>query len=243
VVFKLNGQTFDVERVDGALTTGQTDHWQLINEDIFEHPFHIHVNPFQVVAVNGQPYPEPDVWWDTFRLPGKGTVTIRTRYRADVVGKTVYHCHILPHEDNGMMSVITLNPPGGPFPHVDPKGPFATNKPIPQAGTPQTGGDSQQPYVFTQASHGMTALVHTGARAQIQLPGGPTQWRVDAISAPGVTLTGTTVIPSPGRIAGTDVIYQFDLSVQTAASVTLVAEPAVPGVPSPFVLTLQIGTP
>jgi len=65
------------------------------------------VNPFQVIEINGTPTGD-DSWWDTFALPSKGSVKIRMYFRPDITGLTVYHCHILPHEDNGMMANILL---------------------------------------------------------------------------------------------------------------------------------------
>ena len=95
---------------------GKAVEWTLVNEDVFQHPFHIHVNPFQVVEINGRKVDKP-VWWDTFLLPPKdlqtgksSEVKIRMRFRSDVTGRTVFHCHFLPHEDNGMMSVFQLVP-------------------------------------------------------------------------------------------------------------------------------------
>ncbi len=104
---------------------GTVEEWTLINEDIFQHPFHIHVNPFQVIEVNGVPTHDktwnvdPEIWWDVFRLPPhtsqKGnppSVKVRMYFRPDAPGLTVYHCHILPHEDNGMMASVYINKKG-----------------------------------------------------------------------------------------------------------------------------------
>jgi len=71
-------------------------------------PFHIHVNPFQVVAVNDQPVAARG-YEDTVNLPRLGSITMRTRF-LDFPGKFVYHCHILMHEDGGMMAVIEVVP-------------------------------------------------------------------------------------------------------------------------------------
>jgi len=102
------------EVADELELSHKTVEWTLMNKDVFQHPFHIHVNPFQVVAVNARRVDQP-VWWDTFALPPRDTTTgqpstvqIRMRFRSDVTGKTVFHCHILPHEDNGMMSIFEL---------------------------------------------------------------------------------------------------------------------------------------
>lgn len=107
VKFYLDGKPFSACRVDQTALVGTTEEWTLVNEDVFQHPFHIHVNPFQVIEVNGEPTHD-DSWWDTIALPPKGSMKIRMYFRPDVTGLTVYHCHILPHEDNGMMANILL---------------------------------------------------------------------------------------------------------------------------------------
>ncbi|MCA9778379.1 MAG: multicopper oxidase family protein, partial [Candidatus Eremiobacteraeota bacterium] len=240
VVFKLDGQVFDANRIDNSVESGTTEEWTLVNNDVFEHPFHIHVNPFQIVKINGEPYAEPEVWWDTIFLPAKGTVTVRMRFRPDVVGKTVYHCHILPHEDNGMMSAFTLNPPGEDFPDLPTTGPFGSGEPLPLAPQPSIGGDPDRPYVFTQASDGLTAMVDQGGRVQIQLPGGPSVWSVVDVDTDKLEPLQSEVIPSPGRIEGTDSIYQFDFRKKgpESTTVTLVANPPVSWLQNPYTLTV-----
>jgi FtsP/CotA-like multicopper oxidase with cupredoxin domain len=116
VQFFLNGQQFTTTMTPITGQVGKAVEWTLVNEDVFQHPFHIHVNPFQVVEINGRKVDKP-IWWDTFGLPprdlrtGKPSeVKIRMRFRSDIAGKTVFHCHFLPHEDNGMMSVFELVP-------------------------------------------------------------------------------------------------------------------------------------
>lgn len=107
VEFFLDGKPFDANRLDNIVTAGTVEEWTLVNEDVFQHPFHIHVNPFQVIEINEKPVSNP-IWWDTFPLPAKGSIRIRQKFRGDVPGKSVYHCHILPHEDNGMMSAFLI---------------------------------------------------------------------------------------------------------------------------------------
>lgn len=65
------------------------------------HPFHIHVNHFEVISVNGVAQP-PGTIHDTIWVPEKSAVVIRMKF-VEFKGKSVYHCHILPHEDTGMM--------------------------------------------------------------------------------------------------------------------------------------------
>ncbi len=118
VRFFIDGKLYDHHRIDQEVEAGTVEEWRLVNDDVFQHPFHIHVNPFQVTDVKGIPPgdsswdTDPSIWWDVFRLPPKGEVTIRTYFRPDIPGKTVYHCHILPHEDNGMMGNVLISPPG-----------------------------------------------------------------------------------------------------------------------------------
>jgi FtsP/CotA-like multicopper oxidase with cupredoxin domain len=94
-----------------TVALGSVEEWTILNMNNVRHPFHIHVNPFQVVAINGNavdPY-----WADTIALPPGGSptaptsVTFRTRFR-DFKGTYVMHCHMLVHEDMGMMQMIEV---------------------------------------------------------------------------------------------------------------------------------------
>lgn len=116
-IYMLDGKVFDSQRVDQTITLNTTEEWELINNSDEWHPFHIHVNPFQVIEINGQPV-ERYGYDDTFGIPARGSVKIRTRY-TDFDGKFVLHCHILFHEDNGMMQVVRI---------VDPENPDASLK-------------------------------------------------------------------------------------------------------------------
>jgi FtsP/CotA-like multicopper oxidase with cupredoxin domain len=120
VMLRIDGRQYDMDRIDQEVEAGTVEEWTLINKDLLQHPFHIHVNPYRVVDVQGIPAgdtswgtPDPDIWWDVYRLPPKGRITLRTYFRPDMVGKTVYHCHILPHEDAGMMGNVLIRPPDG----------------------------------------------------------------------------------------------------------------------------------
>lgn len=108
--FFINRRTFDPGRVDEVVQLGSTEEWVLRNVTREQHPFHLHVNAFQVISVNGRRYPARGLQ-DTVILPGKGVVRIRMRF-ADFVGTTVYHCHIAEHEDGGMMGVLEITRTG-----------------------------------------------------------------------------------------------------------------------------------
>jgi FtsP/CotA-like multicopper oxidase with cupredoxin domain len=108
MAYMFNGKTFDAKRVDTVAKLGTIEDWDLLNvdPDHMEHPFHVHVNPFQVVARNGKPEPYR-AWKDTVLVRADETVRIRMPLR-DFWGKTVYHCHILDHEDLGMMGTLEI---------------------------------------------------------------------------------------------------------------------------------------
>ena len=118
-LFLVDGKLFDPNRVDQRLTLGAVEEWTVLNTSPADHPFHIHQNPFLVTSISGDPLAQPTVtlpvWMDTvnvpratgFGRPGSipGRVTFRTRIE-DFDGLFVLHCHILDHEDMGMMQLI-----------------------------------------------------------------------------------------------------------------------------------------
>ncbi|HEY9880696.1 MAG TPA: multicopper oxidase family protein [Leptolyngbyaceae cyanobacterium] len=106
--FWFNGKTFNEKRIDIESKLGSVEEWELANvdPDLMDHPFHLHVNSFQVVSRNGQPEPY-QAWKDTVLVKGGETVRIRIPFQ-DFTGKTVYHCHVLDHEDLGMMGNIKI---------------------------------------------------------------------------------------------------------------------------------------
>jgi FtsP/CotA-like multicopper oxidase with cupredoxin domain len=107
--FLVDGRQFDPERVDQRIRLGAVEEWTVTNLHDADHPFHIHTNAFQVTRINGQALAEP-IWRDTVNVPRLGSVTLRTRFE-DFTGRFVLHCHILNHEDLGMMQLIEVYDP------------------------------------------------------------------------------------------------------------------------------------
>jgi suppressor of ftsI len=105
-IFEINGQQFDPNRIDETVQLGTVEEWTIRNVTAEQHPFHLHVNDFQVVSVNGQPYNAANLQ-DIVILPVGGEVVIRIPFM-DYPGKFVFHCHILFHEDHGMMAVVDV---------------------------------------------------------------------------------------------------------------------------------------
>lgn len=106
MVFLINDQAFDHNRVDTQVKRGTVEDWEIINTGTMTHPFHIHVNKFQVISRNNQPVPYA-AWKDVVSVSPDERVRLRMAFR-DYVGKTVYHCHVLDHEDRGMMGILEI---------------------------------------------------------------------------------------------------------------------------------------
>jgi FtsP/CotA-like multicopper oxidase with cupredoxin domain len=100
----IDGNTFDPNRVDMTARIGTVEEWTVTNTSPMDHPLHLHTWPMQIVAQGGQPV-GPPTWQDVVNIPARSTTTIRVSFDA-FAGRTVYHCHILDHEDNGMMGIV-----------------------------------------------------------------------------------------------------------------------------------------
>jgi FtsP/CotA-like multicopper oxidase with cupredoxin domain len=105
--FLINGQAFDHHRVDTTVQLNTVEDWEIINDGGMDHPFHIHVNPFQVVERNGLPEANR-AWKDTVLVKRYERVRLRVAFN-QFPGRTVYHCHILDHEDRGMMGILDIS--------------------------------------------------------------------------------------------------------------------------------------
>ena len=108
MVFLINGRMFEHDRVDTSVELNEVEDWELTNNGVMDHPFHLHVNHFQVISRTGiLPVTPEGSWKDTVLVKTGETVRVRVPFR-DFVGKTVYHCHILDHEDLGMMGSLEI---------------------------------------------------------------------------------------------------------------------------------------
>jgi FtsP/CotA-like multicopper oxidase with cupredoxin domain len=102
--FTIDGREFDADRTDQRVRVGTVEEWTLANSSPMDHPLHLHVWPMQVVADGGRDVSAPR-WQDVVNIPAFGEVTVRVAFD-DFGGRTVYHCHILDHEDLGMMGTL-----------------------------------------------------------------------------------------------------------------------------------------
>jgi FtsP/CotA-like multicopper oxidase with cupredoxin domain len=104
--FLANNNVYDERAVPQVVTRDTVEEWHLSVPDAMHggsegHPFHIHVNSFEVISIDGKDQP-PGTIQDTIWIGAGSTVVIRMKFR-EWTGKSVFHCHILPHEDTGMM--------------------------------------------------------------------------------------------------------------------------------------------
>jgi FtsP/CotA-like multicopper oxidase with cupredoxin domain len=102
----INGRPTDMERVDVSAALGATEIWQVENLVGMDHPFHLHGFQFQVLDRDGVPEPFRS-WKDTVNVRRHETVRFVVRYD-NHPGKWMFHCHILDHEDHGMMGVLEV---------------------------------------------------------------------------------------------------------------------------------------
>ena len=111
---------FDPNNPPAITTTrGAVEEWTIQNRTQEVHEFHIHQIHFLVQAINGVPIPtDQQQFYDTFQVPywsGVGpypSIKVKMDFRGPTVGDFVYHCHILEHEDAGMMAIIRVLPRG-----------------------------------------------------------------------------------------------------------------------------------
>ncbi|MGH3655280.1 MAG: multicopper oxidase family protein [Micromonosporaceae bacterium] len=123
--FTINGRTMDMDRIDFAATSGTAEVWRVRNTQGIPHNFHVHNAAFRVIDVDGRP---PPAWQrgrkDTVYVPPGATVRFAVRFGPypDRRAPYMFHCHLLAHEDSGMMGQFVLVKPGSRGRVGDPPG-------------------------------------------------------------------------------------------------------------------------
>jgi blue copper oxidase len=111
--FVINGKAFDSTRVDEFIEAGATELWSIRNMSPMAHPFHAHAIQYQILSRNGIPASGIDLGWkDTFLVQPGETVKVIGKFETVNVGDYMYHCHILEHEDAGMMGYFRVGDTG-----------------------------------------------------------------------------------------------------------------------------------
>jgi len=107
--FKVNGRRFDPNYINETVLLNTAEEWVITSTHHEDHPFHVHVNWFQVMEIDGVKL-DPPRWMDTVNVPKGTSVVVRQRFE-HFSGLTVFHCHILLHEDLGMMALLDIVDP------------------------------------------------------------------------------------------------------------------------------------
>ncbi|MFI7058158.1 multicopper oxidase family protein [Streptosporangium canum] len=110
----INGKEMDMSRIDEVVPAGATEIWEIENT-VYAHNFHIHEVAFQVLDVDGEKPPAyASGHKDTVYVPPKSTVRLVVQFGrfTDPATPYMYHCHILRHEDSGMMGQFVIVEPG-----------------------------------------------------------------------------------------------------------------------------------
>ena len=105
--FYINGEKFEPDAAPMVRAkVGTYQHWRIVNASAELHPMHIHQVHFLAYAENDKPIADP-LWLDTVNVPTGGSVDVIMDFTDPVIkGMSVFHCHLLNHEDKGMMAKI-----------------------------------------------------------------------------------------------------------------------------------------
>jgi len=105
--FYINGEKFAPDAAPMVhAKVGSYQHWKVVNATGELHPMHIHQVHFLAYAENDKPIADP-LWLDTVNVPTSGSVDVIMDFTNPVIrGMSVFHCHLLNHEDKGMMAKI-----------------------------------------------------------------------------------------------------------------------------------------
>ena len=104
--FGINYKSFDMDSINEVVHLNTTEIWTLVNKTLIAHPFHIHDVQFNVIEKSGlPPSPSESGWKDVILVMPNDSVKFITKFEtfADPITPYMYHCHLLHHEDDGMM--------------------------------------------------------------------------------------------------------------------------------------------
>lgn len=109
--FRINGRTMDMSRIDFRVPLGEIEIWEINNDSPMAHPFHIHDTQFRILDRDGNPPAAGEQGLkDTVLVHSGENVRVITQFEhyADARSPYMFHCHILEHEDAGMMGQFVV---------------------------------------------------------------------------------------------------------------------------------------
>jgi FtsP/CotA-like multicopper oxidase with cupredoxin domain len=212
----INGLRFDPTRVDAQPVLGTTEKWVFTNPTGAAHTVHLHGIDQQCVTRNGGPCQPYEAMKETWLLDPGESLEVKLKF-SDHIGRFVFHCHMVEHEDDGMMSqfeVVLTPPPPTPTP-TPTLTPTATPTPTPRPGsgfntlTPCRVLDTRDP----DGPYGGPALTASGERTFVFAGrcGIPATATAVALN---VTVTQPTA--GPGFLA----VYPSGISLTTFSTIT-----------------------
>jgi FtsP/CotA-like multicopper oxidase with cupredoxin domain len=108
LLLTINGRSFAPGRIDEKVRLGATEIWEIVSPDM-AHPFHLHGAQFRVLSEDGD---KPKAWnrgrKDTILVENSAELLVTFTRPADEAAPLLYHCHLLEHEDGGMMGAFTV---------------------------------------------------------------------------------------------------------------------------------------
>ncbi|HEY2832626.1 MAG TPA: multicopper oxidase family protein [Sporichthyaceae bacterium] len=107
MAWTIDGRSFDPKRDDQKVRAGDVEEWTIANDSPMDHPFHLHVWGFQVVADSSN-NPVSGTAQDVVMVPANGWVRVRVAFTG-FTGRTLYHCHVADHSDAGMMATVNVS--------------------------------------------------------------------------------------------------------------------------------------
>jgi suppressor of ftsI len=113
--FEINGDAMDMGRIDETVTVDTLERWLVENDTEVPHSFHVHDVQFRIASIDGAaPPPELAGWKDTIFTEPQTEYELLMRFEdyADPGTPYMYHCHLLWHEDQGMMGQFAVVEPG-----------------------------------------------------------------------------------------------------------------------------------
>ena len=104
----INGRAFDMHRIDVTTKRGTSEIWE-VRSTAMAHPFHMHGASFRILSNNGRPpSPAQSGWKDVVLVEELAEILVRFNHPASAKMPFMYHCHILEHEDHGMMGQFSV---------------------------------------------------------------------------------------------------------------------------------------
>ena len=126
--FTINGVSLDMNTINITIPLNNTEIWTIQNSSPIGHPIHIHDIQYYILDINGNPPPAfAEGLKDTFLVPAGGNMRIITKFEdfADDTIPYMYHCHMLNHEDGGMMGQFVVVDPNAAVNDLDFESGFA----------------------------------------------------------------------------------------------------------------------